>query len=479
MTARVSRIFDWIDERSGLKETTRHLLAEPIRGGARWAYVFGSILLFLLLLQVVTGILLTLYYTPSANSAHASVAFIQKAAPGGAFLRGLHHYGSSAMVIIAVFHLVQTFLFGAYKGKRELVWVAGVAMLLLIFGFAFTGYLLPWDQAAYFGTKVGTSIAGEIPVIGPVQQRILLGGQDLSTLTLSRFFTAHVFLLPLAIVLLAVMHVYLFRRARPAGPYHARDDQKTEHFYPRQLFKDAVAIGCCFVILMAIVYYQPAELGPPADPTSDYLARPPWYFLPLFQLLKYFPGRWSIIPTVILPGVVITALLGAPFLDRRAERHPRSRPLAMAILALVLLGAVGLMVLSKYEDRHDAEIHARLQVQDQEMRAFFAEPFQPRASSGSAHAQAPIAAATLNSSAPPSAYVENCADCHGGKGEGDSAPALIGITTKPQRTKADLQKLLLDARSYKLRKPMPPSFSYLSEEERKKIVDWLDSLRSQ
>jgi ubiquinol-cytochrome c reductase cytochrome b subunit len=169
MTARVSRIVDWIDERSGLKETTRHLLAEPIRGGARWAYVFGSVLLFLLILQVVTGIFLTLYYAPSANSAHASIAFIQKAAPGGALLRGLHHYGASAMVIIAVLHLVQTFLFGAYKGKRELVWAVGVVMMLLIFGFAFTGYLLPWDQAAYFGTKVGTSIAGEIPVIGPAQ----------------------------------------------------------------------------------------------------------------------------------------------------------------------------------------------------------------------------------------------------------------------------------------------------------------------
>jgi ubiquinol-cytochrome c reductase cytochrome b subunit len=349
--------------------------------------------------------------------------------------------------------------------------------LLLIFGFAFTGYLLPWDQAAYFGTKVGTSIAGEIPVIGPVQQRILLGGQDLSTLTLSRFFTAHVFLLPLAIVLLAILHVHLFRRARPAGPYHVRDDQKTEHFYPRQLFKDAVAIGCCFVMLMAIVYSRPAELGPAADPTSDYLARPPWYFLPLFQLLKYFPGRWSIIPTVILPGVVIIALLGAPFFDRRAERHPRRRPLAMAILALVLFGAVGLMILSKYEDRHDAQIQTQLQAQDQEMRAFFAEPFQPRAIS--ALAQAPIPTATLNSAAAPSAYVENCADCHGGKAEGDSAPSLIGITTKPQRTKTDLQKLLLDARGYNLKKPMPPSFSYLSEDERKKIIDWLDSLRNQ
>ena len=154
----LTNLIEWFDERTGLREKLDEALNEPIRGGARWAYVFGSILLFLFLLQVVTGIFLTLYYVPSADHAHTSVAFIQKAVPGGGLLRGIHHYGASAMVIFAVLHLVQTFLFGAYKQKRELVWIVGGVMMLLILGFAFTGYLLPWDQAAYFGTKVGTAI---------------------------------------------------------------------------------------------------------------------------------------------------------------------------------------------------------------------------------------------------------------------------------------------------------------------------------
>ena len=136
-------LYDWLDERTGVKEITREALDEPIRGGARWAYVFGSVLLFLFAIQVVTGIVLSLYYAPTADHAHVSVSYIQKAVTGGWLLRGLHHYGATAMVIVAVAHLAQTFLFGAYKKKRELLWGAGVLMLLIILRFSFTGYLLP------------------------------------------------------------------------------------------------------------------------------------------------------------------------------------------------------------------------------------------------------------------------------------------------------------------------------------------------
>src|SRR5262249_8696339 len=171
--------------------------------------------------------------------AHASVSYIQKAVTGGWLLRGLHHYGATAMVIVAVAHLAQTFLFGAYKKKRELLLGAGVVMLPTILAFSVPGCRLPWDQAAYFGHKVGTSIAGEIPVVGSVQQRIMLGGGDMTTVTLSRFFTTHVFLLPLALAGLVGLHLYLFRRATPAGPFHNRDDKKIQRFYPKQAFQNS------------------------------------------------------------------------------------------------------------------------------------------------------------------------------------------------------------------------------------------------
>src|SRR6266540_2847446 len=440
--------YDWLDERTGVKEITREALDEPIRGGARWAYVFGSVLLFLFAIQAVTG---------------------------GGLLRGLHHYGATAMVIVAVAHLAQTFLFGAYKKKRELLWGAGVVMLLIILAFSFTGYLLPWDQAAYFGTKVGTSIAGEIPVVGSVQQRIMLGGSDMTTVTLSRFFTAHVFLLPLALAGLVGLHLYLFRRATPAGPFHNSDDKKIERFYPKQAFKDSIAILICFVAILAMAKYNPAELGPVADPTSDYLARPPWYFMPLFQLLKYSPGKWAIVPTVILPAVLFGTLFLLPFFDRREERNPLKRPLATILLVLVIGGSIGLIFFAKHQDRTNPEFAEKLKRQDEEMRAYFDKPFEAQVIGGPASL-----ANGGKPQEPPKAFAENCAGCHGGKAEGfpPIAPTLIGVAGKPQRSKEDLLKILDNPEAYGL-KGMPPSLSKIPPEDKQKIVEWLMNLKAQ
>ena len=466
--------YDWLDERTGVKEITREALDEPIRGGARWAYVFGSVLLFLFAIQVVTGIVLSLYYAPTADHAHVSVSYIQKVVPGGWFLRGLHHYGATAMVIVAVAHLAQTFLFGAYKKKRELLWGAGVVMLLIILGFSFTGYLLPWDQAAYFGTKVGTSIAGEIPVVGSVQQRIMLGGGDMTTVTLSRFFTTHVFLLPLALAGLVGLHLYLFRRTTPAGPFHNRDDKKIERFYPKQAFKDSVAILALFVALVAMAKYSPAELGPVADPTADYLARPPWYFMPLFQLLKYSPGKWAIVPTVILPAVLFGTLFLLPFFDRREERNPLKRPLATLLLVLVIGGSIGLIFLAKRQDRANPEFAEKLKQQEEEMRAYFTKPFEPQII-GAAAASLANGGKAME---PPQAYAENCSACHGDNGEGKAIfPSLIGVSRKPQRSKEDLLKILDDAKAYGLELPMPASFPKISPEDKRKIVEWVMQLK--
>jgi ubiquinol-cytochrome c reductase cytochrome b subunit len=469
---------DWFDERTGIKAVMRKALDEPIRGGARWAYVFGSVLVFLFVIQIVTGIFLTIYYVPSSDHAHASVSYIQKVVPGGALLRGIHHYSAGAMVILAVAHLSQTFLFGAYKRKRELVWMTGTAMLLLILGFAFTGYLLPWDQAAYFGTRVGASIGGGVPIIGPLQQRIMLGGAELTTLTLSRFFTAHVFLLPLILGLLVVLHVYLFRKAGPAGPFQEQKVKRMDRFYPKQVFKDSMAILVVFVALLLLARIIPAELGPEADPASDYLARPPWYFLPLFQLLKYFPGKISIIPTIVLPGALFTLVFLLPFIDRREERHPLRRPIATLALVLILFGASGLIWLSKHEDRANPEFSALMKQQDEDARGFLRTSFQPQ-EVGRAMVARSMTNLKLTASVTvaPAAFIEHCAECHGDQAQGDSGPSLLSITTKKGRTKEDLLKILNNARSYGLKKPMPRSFPELDEEQRRRIVEWLDALK--
>jgi ubiquinol-cytochrome c reductase cytochrome b subunit len=417
-----------------------------------------------------------MYYVPSADHAHTSVAYIQKVVPGGWLLRGLHHYGSSAMVILVVAHLAQTFLFGAYKGKREILWIAGVVMMLIVLAFGFTGYLLTWDQAAYFGTKVGTSIAGEAPIVGPIQQRIMQGGTDLTTITLSRFFTTHVFLLPLGLAGLAGLHLFLFRKATPAGPYHERDNHKTERFYPKQLFKDSVAMLIVFIVLVLLSWKSPAELGPMADPSSDYLARPPWYFMPLFQLLKYFPGQLAIIPAFGLPTVLFGALFLLPFFDKKPERNPFKRPIATSLLVLVIGGAIGLMALAKYEDNHNPDFKAKLEAQEKEMHEFFAKPFEQQVIGGAGAEAAGAAMAKVAEA--PAAYLENCASCHGEKGEGAAVfPALIGLSAKPQRTQEDLFKILVDAKPYGLKPPMPEAFPDIKDEDKKKIAEWLASLK--
>lgn len=472
-----NRVSQWIEARSGASHLIREALDEPIKGGARWSYVFGSTLLVLFTLQAVTGIFLTLYYVPSADHAHASVTFIQKAVPGGALLRGLHAYGASGMVILVAAHIVQTFLFGSYKGKRELVWIVGGVLFLLTLGFAFTGYLLPWDQAAFFGTKVGTSIAGEIPVVGTITQRILLGGSDLTSLTLSRFFTLHVFLLPVSLGLLAALHVFLFRRAGAAGPYHRRDDHRVELFYPHQLFKDAVFAFLVFCVLVVLALRWPADLGPQADPTSDFLARPAWYFLPLFQLLKYFPGNLSLIPTVALPGVFFALLFLLPFYDRREERHPRSRPIAVTVLAVTLAGLAGLIALSRYQDHADLEVRAKLGKQQEEALAFMRAEFRPQEIGRSIPVNPPtVVNPAVVSSTPLKIYYANCANCHGADATGGAfGPSLVNLVRRRRLSEA----YLIDWIGGHSREPSAdsmPRFRQISQEEREGIAQWLIQL---
>src|SRR5580700_1507545 len=208
----------WVNRRTGLDALLRHTLDEPIPGGARLAYIFGSGLLFIFLSQIITGVFLALYYVPSADHAHTTVAYITKSVTAGSFLRSLHAYGASAMVVVLLLHLTQTYIYGAYKGRRELLWLSGCVLFALVLAMAFTGYLLPWDQRAYFATAVGTNAASEIPWIGESIKRLMRGGTEMGTLTVSRFFVAHVFLIPAFIFVLVASHIFLFRKAGAAGP---------------------------------------------------------------------------------------------------------------------------------------------------------------------------------------------------------------------------------------------------------------------
>jgi quinol-cytochrome oxidoreductase complex cytochrome b subunit len=208
MAARVSA---WLDERIGWRHVWEAIFLRKVPK-VNWLYALGSATLFVTLNQIVTGILLTVYYVPTPDHAYDSVQYITSQVPAGWLIRGLHHWGASAMVVLTVLHMLRVIFHGAYKYPREITWFTGVGLLLLVLGFGFTGYLLPWDQKAYWATIVGTRIAGVAPGIGDWILRVIRGGEDLSAVTLARFFGAHVWILPAGLLSLLLLHLYLVVR---------------------------------------------------------------------------------------------------------------------------------------------------------------------------------------------------------------------------------------------------------------------------
>jgi quinol-cytochrome oxidoreductase complex cytochrome b subunit len=206
-----TRMGNWLDERIGWRVVWNAIFLRKIPK-VNWFYALGSATLFVAVLQIVTGILLTIYYVPTPDHAYDSVQFITTQVPAGWFIRGLHHYGASAMVILTVLHMIRVIIYGAYKFPREITWFTGVGLLLVTVGFGFTGYLLPWDQKAFWATTVGTRIAGVAPVVGDPILRILRGGEDLSAVTLARFFGVHVWVLPVTLLIFVGIHLYLVIR---------------------------------------------------------------------------------------------------------------------------------------------------------------------------------------------------------------------------------------------------------------------------
>ena len=471
---------DWVDARTGIRHLSKQVLDEPIPGGARWAYVFGSGLLFIFLLQVITGISLALYYTPTAETAHTSLAYITKQVAGGAFLRSLHSYGSSAMIIVLALHFMQTFIYGSFKGRRELLWLSGATLSFFVLGMGFTGYLLPWDQKAYFATAVGTNIAGQVPVIGSLLTRFLRGGDTLGTLTLSRFYVAHVFLIPAAIIAFIGAHIFLFRKAGPAGPMHedpVAPKLHPERFYPRQVLFDMAFALLIVGVMSALAYLRPVTLGPIANPSdSHFLPRPEWYYLPMFEWLKFWEGPAVVIGVVVIPGLVAVAFFLMPFIDRRLERKIWRRPIPALAVAIVVAGMVSLGIKSQLDDSA-GPVAQQLAQQHEEEKAYSASPFEPYTTApGMPAAKVEVATKTANPLVANGKAVftdQGCSACHGDNGVGTAlAPSLVGITNKFSK---DRLAALLHNPSPKMKDGGMPTIE-VSPREMEALIAYLASL---
>ena len=299
MKRQVASLLAWLEDRTGLPGAVAHFLDEKIPASGGWHQVFGSVAMFLFLTQAFTGILLAFNYAPTPGEAYNSLRYILTEVTGGRLIRGLHHWGASMMIVVVVLHGVQVFVFGAYKKPRETTWMLGVALLLLTVTYGLTGYLLPWDNRAYWGTVVATKIAASAPFAGPYVTRLLGAAKGVGVVTFARFYAVHVLLLPPATMLLILAHVYLVRR-HGVTPQPGDEALPKKPFYPVQVFKDTAAIFIAFAILFTLAVVAKVPLEQLADPTdTTYIPRPEWYFLFLFQTLKFFEGPLEIVGSTV------------------------------------------------------------------------------------------------------------------------------------------------------------------------------------
>ena len=343
------RIFDWLQSRTGYRGAKHVMLDEALPPGTGWFFTLGSLLLVLLGVQLLTGAFLTLYYAPTPDHAYESIRFIISTTPGR-LVRGLHHYGASFIVVALVLHMVRVVMFGSYKPPREATWLSGLVLLALILAFSLTGYLLPWDQRAYWATVVTINIAKLTPGAGDLVAGLLQGGAQIGALTLTRWYALHVIFLPALLLGLVVLHIFLMRRHGISGPVTPRAGEAMP-FYPWQAARDTVVASVVIVALVAFAWNGAPSLEGPADPSDNsYVPRPEWYFLGLFQLLKYFPGKWEIVGAMIIPGVIAVLLALLPWLDRGPARDPRRRPAVVGSFILGLVAIAGLTTLG-WRDR--------------------------------------------------------------------------------------------------------------------------------
>ncbi len=435
----------WLDQRTGFVTLTKDFLTEDVPGGASYWYAFGSATVFAMILQIVTGIFLTFYYSPSAATAWESTKYIIDKVPAGHLVLSLHYWGASAMIAFMAMHLLQVLLWGAYKKPRELQWIVGVILFILTLVLGLTGYLLPWDLNALLASKVAISIAGSVPFLGGITLNLLQDGANIGTLTINRFFGIHVWLTPAILVLLVAAHLAIFRWNGPAGPpIDEAPKLKPGRFWPDQMFMDTVVSFAMFVLIFALAVISPAPLDDKADPNNtQFVPYPAWYFMALFALLNIVghvqnPTLLEILDlfaTVVVPGGLVLILILLPFIDRNPSRRLSRRPWVLGLTAATMFGALALSVIGQVNVQNQQVLNgvagaSVAQAATPQVGMNGAPPVEQPAAVGKA-SSAQVAGAgggAGNLAAGGTVYSANCAGCHGAAGAGQPGvfPPLAG-----------------------------------------------------
>ena len=459
-----------------------------------WLWTSTGIVLMLLLVQFSTGLLLAFYYVPSADHAHTTVTFIEKVLPSGSWLRALHNHGSQWLPLFLFLHLLELFWRGVYRTSKSR-WVAAVVLLALVMAAGATGYSLPWDLRAFFSTRVAEGIVNGLPLVGSSARAWLLGANEISTLTISRFFALHVLVTPF-LILLVVGQQLLVRRSHSTcikAEDNVQNETKASHsraVVVNQLWRNVLMASIVFLLLGLYAYKFPAPLGPSAaNSTAGYLPRPGAQFVWLYQTLKYVPGTLGSLLGVLLPGLVLSMLAALPWLNSKRLRlitnHPR-RNIGAVILSSSFIFIAIMTVISYVSDRRDPRTRQQLARQAAEEDAFRRQPFAPtmlrETDTANGPAGAPSSSPKASATGPPSAYTHLCADCHGEHGEGARQgplkfPPLLGVAEKPRRSVADIVGILNDPTAYGLEPPMKSFATKLTDDEKREIAEWVVTLK--
>ena len=359
MKRRLLDIWRWVDDRSGISELFDLLKAHLVPPGAKWNYVWGSATLFCFVVQVVTGISLAFLYQPSADVAYASLQYIEQQAFLGSFIRGLHNWGASGMVVLMGLHMIRVYVNAAYKYPREMSWITGVVLMGITIIMAFTGQLLRWDDNGVWSAVVAAEQMGRIPLVGDYVAYFLLGGTTINGESLNRFFAMHTFLFPLLLSAIVGFHLWLVLRngiseppkaGRPVDPatyrawYQDMLQRKGVPFFPDAVWRDAVfAAGVLVVLVVLTVFVGAPALTSPPDLTNVHAnPKPDWYLIWVFALFALMPREIESYVMVFGTLLLVVGLFSVPFLSRGGERSPLRRPWAMAGVAMILVVMVAL-----------------------------------------------------------------------------------------------------------------------------------------
>lgn len=419
---------DWLDARTGYRAYLAPLRGRVLPNGPNWWYTSAGCLLWLFVTQVVTGFLLMTTYSPSTNSAWASVHYIEQTA-GGSFIRGLHYFTSHALIILFGIHIVRVLLSGAYRPPRELVWITGLILIPLLLVWAITGNPLSAGQKGMAQIEVEGNIIGSTPLVGPIARKILIGGDEVGHLTLTHLYFLHVGLLPLLVIGLLLIHVSQVHRHGLSASDNRQGSRPTPYF-PDQTVRNMLMLTVVVGIVATLAWRRGAPLDAPADPDLAYSPRPEWYFRCLFELRRHFTGEWEFIATLVIPLAVLVFFVALPALDRLC-----SRPVSVGLRTCIVLAGLGgwgwLTWTSYAHDRYDAEFLAS---------QVYAEELADRARLLADQQTVPVegAAALLQDDAKtqgPLIFAKHCASCHShvdpaGNGiaaEELSAPNLFGF----------------------------------------------------